>query len=162
MASFDSFVYRIMRRPLNVEDYGECLNWTLNGSINSLAFHFIATICKSPFKKLISRDPLSLSLSFVGPDNATKKTLEASIEAPATFFVQIFRLGLSLTFVVIILALYNRWGRVGAIYEYLSLLLSLSIDVLGRTIFSVASCSLHWVIFFILILIKYRIYNKLA
>ena len=98
--------------PLTLDDYGDCLNWNNGSHINSLAFHFVATICKGSFYDY------HVTLSSLGPNetnNVTKNaTLEASIEAPATFFVQMFRFGLSLTFVIIILALYNRWGRLGS------------------------------------------------
>lgn len=82
------------------------------------------------------------------------------LDNPSTFFVQVFRFGLALSLAIAVLALYNRFVSVSThvhvLYEPDHTLTPLccSVEVLGRTIFSTASCSVHWVLFMLAFAIR--------
>jgi len=60
----------------------------------------------------------------------------SSLDSPGGFFIQIFRLSVSLCVLIVLLALYN------------------SVRVLGRTILCTATCSLYWVLVVAMVALK--------
>jgi hypothetical protein len=86
------------------------------------------------------------NLTFICPYgvNRTYSDFEKKLEDPATFFVQVSRLILSLLLFLLVSVVYN------------------SVTVLGRTVLSVAMCSLYWIIMFLLLTTKAMVFVVLV
>ena len=85
--------------------------------------------------------------------------------SPATFIVQVLRLLLAITLTVIVGALYNRYicqtyhtycftTSYMLLVTFDSIILFVSVEVLNQVLFSLASCSFHWVVFLIITALK--------
>jgi hypothetical protein len=87
------------------------------------------------------------NLTFVCPflvDDKGHSDFEDKLENPATFFVQVARLSLTLLLLILITLVYN------------------SLTVLGRTVLSVAMCSIYWILMFLLLSIKAMVFVVLV